>query len=641
MASVNQIVRFQSFAVGVFLVLSLNFSFGQGTAFLYQGQLNSGSGGANGHYDLEFNVFDAVTNGDLISGPLTNYDVPVSNGLFTTTVDFGQGVFNGSQLWLGIGVRTNGTAAFTLLWPRQPVLPVPYAIFANSASNVLGAVSASQLTGGSTNVVALTNGANLFSGTFSGNGGAVTNVNVTNLTGVLADSQLPTNTVYLNSNQTFTANNTFNGSNNFTNLYGNSFSGSFFGNGLVGWVVVPGTSVQASSDHGYLLTNSQTVTVTLPLGPNVGDIVRIAGAGANGWQLAQNTNQSVLGNFFNYGSGWAQDQQYEEWTSLASSSDGTMMAATAYGGEIYLSTDSGQAWVPSANSGTKDWESIASSAEGTHLAAGVTSGGDIYLSTNSGSTWAPISASAGYWYSLASSSDGSKLIAASYGYGLSNFVNGVFTFGYSTGANDWRSVASSANGSNLVAAFYGGSLYTSTNAGAKWTPAAGTSGSNWIAVVSSADGTRLAAAVDGGDIDTSANSGVSWAATSAPKESWVSLACSSDGSKLVAVASSGGLFTSGNWGATWTQQTNNLPASASWQAVTSSSTGSTLAAAIDNGTTTSGGIYYSSQGSSTLTSSTPGTNGYVAGPQGSAVELQYIGNNQFMPVSVSGTLWAQ
>ena len=80
-------------------------------------------------------------------------------------------------------------------------------------------------------------------------------------------------------------------------MAGNSFSGSFFGNGLVGWIVVTGNTVQASVDHGYLLTNSQLVTVTLPASANPGDIVRIACAGAGGWQLAQNAGQSILGNF--------------------------------------------------------------------------------------------------------------------------------------------------------------------------------------------------------------------------------------------------------------------------------------------------------------------------------------------------------
>ena len=78
---------------------------------------------------------------------------------------------------------------------------------------------------------------------------------------------------------------------------GNSFIGSFFGNGLVGWIVVSGTSTQAMSDAGYLLISTQLTTVTLPPSPNVDDIVRISGAGAGGWKVAQNAGQAILGNF--------------------------------------------------------------------------------------------------------------------------------------------------------------------------------------------------------------------------------------------------------------------------------------------------------------------------------------------------------
>lgn len=55
--------------------------------------------------------------------PVTNRAVFVSNGLFTTTVDFGAGVFTGDNLWLGLTV--DGAAE---LLPRQPITPTPYAL---------------------------------------------------------------------------------------------------------------------------------------------------------------------------------------------------------------------------------------------------------------------------------------------------------------------------------------------------------------------------------------------------------------------------------------------------------------------------------------------------------------------------------
>ena len=53
-------------------------------------------------------------------------------------IDFGAGVFTGETNWLQIGVATNGVSSFTLLTPRQQLTPTPYAIFANTASNLSG-----------------------------------------------------------------------------------------------------------------------------------------------------------------------------------------------------------------------------------------------------------------------------------------------------------------------------------------------------------------------------------------------------------------------------------------------------------------------------------------------------------------------
>jgi hypothetical protein len=79
-----------------------------GTVFTYQGRLNANSRPANGLYDLRFVVWDALSNGNLVAGPLTNSATSVINGLFNVMLDFGSGVFTGPNRWLEIGVRTNG-----------------------------------------------------------------------------------------------------------------------------------------------------------------------------------------------------------------------------------------------------------------------------------------------------------------------------------------------------------------------------------------------------------------------------------------------------------------------------------------------------------------------------------------------------
>ena len=135
----------------------------QGTAFTYQGQLNFSNAPANGTYNLTFTLYATNTGGAAIAGPVTNMATAVRNGLFTSAIDFGN-VFNGGACWLEIAVQTNGGANFTILSPRQPVTPVPYAI---TAANVTGPVALAQLP-----AAVVTNGAtglNL-AGTFSGNG---------------------------------------------------------------------------------------------------------------------------------------------------------------------------------------------------------------------------------------------------------------------------------------------------------------------------------------------------------------------------------------------------------------------------------------------------------------------------------------
>ena len=152
--------------------------FSQGTAFTYQGNLAAGGGPASGIYDFEFTLYDAISNGNRIAGPLTNAGATVTSGLFTATLDFGA-VFNGSNCWLQIAVRTNGADAFTPLSPLQALAPAPYAIYAaNAASaNALnGLAPGGGLSGAYSSAVALINASNQFGGSFAGNGSGLTNL---------------------------------------------------------------------------------------------------------------------------------------------------------------------------------------------------------------------------------------------------------------------------------------------------------------------------------------------------------------------------------------------------------------------------------------------------------------------------------
>src|SRR6266567_1547112 len=80
------------FLITPLLLVSLQGAAGQGTVFTYQGRLNDSGSLANGRYDLTFALYDSSTSGNLVSGTLTNLATPVSNGVFTTSLDFGSGM---------------------------------------------------------------------------------------------------------------------------------------------------------------------------------------------------------------------------------------------------------------------------------------------------------------------------------------------------------------------------------------------------------------------------------------------------------------------------------------------------------------------------------------------------------------------
>ena len=109
----------------------------QGTAFTYQGRLNTGSNPANGSYNLTFTLFTTGSGGSAAAGPVTNSATAVSNGLFTVTLNFGNGLFNGTAYWLEIGVATNGSTSFQTLSPRQFLTPTPYAIYGENAGTAV------------------------------------------------------------------------------------------------------------------------------------------------------------------------------------------------------------------------------------------------------------------------------------------------------------------------------------------------------------------------------------------------------------------------------------------------------------------------------------------------------------------------
>ncbi len=109
--------------------LTAGAAFAQDTAFTYQGKLNISGTPASGTYEMQFQLFDSVKGGSQIGATVTDPNVAVVNGVFTTTLDFGAAAFDGSPRFLETGVRSAGNPdPFTILAPRQQVKSAPYSI---------------------------------------------------------------------------------------------------------------------------------------------------------------------------------------------------------------------------------------------------------------------------------------------------------------------------------------------------------------------------------------------------------------------------------------------------------------------------------------------------------------------------------
>lgn len=265
-------------------------------------------------------------------------------------------------------------------------------------------------------------------------------------------------------------------------------------------------------------------------------------------------------------------------------------AAVLVIGFFVLSTNASAAtWVK--QSALADWTSIASSSNGQRLVASPFSG-YLYTSKDGGVTWTQriSSGKAHNWYSVSASADGLKLAAAD------NQIVGELNGGYiytsmdggetwikqsNSGLYRWWSVASSADGTKLIAGDNTNStenyIHLSKDGGKNWvTQNPGGGIHTWVSVASSADGSKLVA-VDNFDrkgyIHTSIDGGATWTMQlGSGQYTWTSVASSADGTKLVAT---GGLhmYTSTDSGVTWTERAS----SGVWNHVSSSADGLTLA----------------------------------------------------------------
>ncbi|MGH7244966.1 MAG: hypothetical protein ACREJD_16245 [Phycisphaerales bacterium] len=113
-------------------------------AFSYQGRLSDGGVAYSGNADMLFTIYDSQAGGNALSPTTGIGAVPVSNGIFSTTIPADPTwFFNAPDRYLGIQVRTPaGSGPYQEISPRQRMTPVPTAMVANLAESALTAQTA-------------------------------------------------------------------------------------------------------------------------------------------------------------------------------------------------------------------------------------------------------------------------------------------------------------------------------------------------------------------------------------------------------------------------------------------------------------------------------------------------------------------
>lgn len=126
------------------------------SAFTFQGRLTDGGKAANGVYDLRFVLYSAETGGTQVGQIITRDDVVVTDGIFTVQLDFGASAFGADRRWIEIAVKPGTSGTYSVLSPRQPVTPVPLALFAHTAGAIAVPATTTGTTSGADDLFAIT-----------------------------------------------------------------------------------------------------------------------------------------------------------------------------------------------------------------------------------------------------------------------------------------------------------------------------------------------------------------------------------------------------------------------------------------------------------------------------------------------------
>lgn len=335
------------------------------------------------------------------------------------------------------------------------------------------------------------------------------------------------------------------------------------------WSVVSGlpgvwNDVDCSSDGQIAIACRDTgsVYVTTNGGLNSGDWTEQTIPGASNINFVACSSDgtkrfAASSNGFIYtwdsGSGWVQRDSSRQWAGLTSSADGTKLAATVIGGNIYTSTDSGATWT--ARESVRDWTRIDSSSNGSILITSTSgTGAGLYTSYDSGLTWTVRAASLTpvsplRWRGTSVSGDGTRMFAPI----------GGGTAPQALYMSDTTPGPSEAPGGTDKTVNPVGGTYSFTKTDFGFTDA-DSPANNFTAVkITTLPGGSLTLGgnpVTAGQVIpvTTGPAGETWASTSTPGDYPTSFGLSDGGSTIVMTGWNGGIYRSTDGGATWTNR---------------------------------------------------------------------------------------
>ncbi len=313
--------------------------------------------------------------------------------------------------------------------------------------------------------------------------------------------------------------------------------------------------VAVSADGNRLLAvtdenTSSNADCSVVLWPHHGqwDLLDLSPPFESSWALSPDGNTLLAwggGQPFksrNLGGAWEPMTFPSRRTALTISADGARWFAGTYGEGIYVSEDAGVNWRKTGSPYTSSnaWTQIATSANGMKLLASQVSdasiGGALFTSQDAGTNWMRTSAPANKsWNTLASSADGSKLIALSDSIYSSQDSGATWVLSDAPTNYTWSALFCSADGSRAIACGLGGGdrgVYSSTDTGRTWFQISDLS---FAQFAGSADGATLLALADYqgsfGPVYVSKDWGTNWASTPFQLREWVG--ASADGQTLL------------------------------------------------------------------------------------------------------------